>query len=203
MALTRKFLTAMGIEEEKAEEIIKAHVETVDALKEQRDSYKADAEALPGVKEELATLKKAAKENGGDSFEKQYNDLKKEYDDYKAGVETKELNAKKESAYKALLKDAGVSDKRFDSILKVTALDGIELGEDGKIKDAENLTKSIKSEWADFIVAENKQGAKTATPPTNNGGTTKTKEEIMAIKDGVERRKAIAENPGLFGLSSN
>ena len=155
------------------------------------------------MKEELATLKKAAKENGGNSFEKQYNDLKKEYDDYKAGVETKELNAKKESAYKALLKDAGVSDKRFDSILKVTSLDGIELGEDGKIKDAENLTKSIKSEWADFIVSENKQGAKTPTPPANNGGTTKTKEEIMAIKDGVERRKAIAENPGLFGLSSN
>ena len=41
------------------------------------------------------------------------------------------------------------------------------------------------------------------TSKNNNPANTKTKEEIMAIKDGVERRKAIAENPGLFGLSSN
>lgn len=201
MALTRKFLTALGIEEDKVDEIINAHAETVNGLKEQRDSYKADAEALPGVKAELETLKKAAAEKAGS--DSKYDELKKEYDDYKKGVETRKMNAKKETAYKALLKDAGVSDKRFDSILKVTTLDGIELGEDGKIKDAEALTKNIKSEWADFIVAENKQGAKVPTPPANNGGTTKTKEEIMAIKDGTERRKAIAENPELFGLSSN
>ena len=44
MALTRKFLSALGIEEDKVDEIIKAHTETVDALKEQRDELKADAE---------------------------------------------------------------------------------------------------------------------------------------------------------------
>ena len=35
MALTRKMLRAMGIEDEKADEIIEAHAETVDALKQQ------------------------------------------------------------------------------------------------------------------------------------------------------------------------
>jgi hypothetical protein len=34
MALTRKMLKAMGIEEEKIEQIIEAHAETVDGLKE-------------------------------------------------------------------------------------------------------------------------------------------------------------------------
>ena len=34
MALTRKMLKAMGIEDEKADEIIDAHAETVDALKQ-------------------------------------------------------------------------------------------------------------------------------------------------------------------------
>ena len=42
MALTRKFLSALGIEEAKIDEIISAHADTVNALKEQRDSYKAD-----------------------------------------------------------------------------------------------------------------------------------------------------------------
>ena len=37
MALTRKFLSALGIEEAKIDEIISAHVDTVNVLKEQRD----------------------------------------------------------------------------------------------------------------------------------------------------------------------
>ena len=36
MALTRKFLSALGIEEAKIDEIISAHADTVNALKEQR-----------------------------------------------------------------------------------------------------------------------------------------------------------------------
>jgi hypothetical protein len=53
MALTRKFLKAMGIEEEKIEQIIDAHTETVNALKEERDNFKADAEKLPNVQKQL------------------------------------------------------------------------------------------------------------------------------------------------------
>ena len=44
MALTRKFLTALGIEADKVDEIINAHAETVDALKAERDTYKDKAE---------------------------------------------------------------------------------------------------------------------------------------------------------------
>ena len=43
MALTRKMLKAMGIEDEKIDQIIEAHTETVDALKVERDQYKEDA----------------------------------------------------------------------------------------------------------------------------------------------------------------
>ena len=49
MALTRRSLKAMGIEDEKIDEIIAAHAETVDALKEQRDNYKAQADELAEV----------------------------------------------------------------------------------------------------------------------------------------------------------
>ena len=65
MALTRKFLAALGIEADKVDEIITAHTETVDALKHERDTFKADAEKLPTVQQELDDLKNEAAKNGG------------------------------------------------------------------------------------------------------------------------------------------
>lgn len=181
MALTRKFLTALGIEPDKAEEIITAHTETVEALKKQRDDYKVDAEKLPGIQKELDELQKAAEKNANNPYKAQYEELKAEYDKYKADVTAKETKAKKESAYKALLKEAGVSEKRIDSILKVTAIDQLEIDNEGKIKEAEEQLKHIKEEWADFIPTQTQQGAQTSTPPTNNGGNTRTPSRAAQI----------------------
>ena len=55
MALTRRSLTAMGIDAEKIDEIIALHAETVEALKEQRDGYKTEADK---AKEELSGVQK-------------------------------------------------------------------------------------------------------------------------------------------------
>ena len=202
MALTRKFLKAMGIEEEKIEQIIEAHTETTDALKEERDGYKADAEKLADVQKELDKAKKAVKDNGEETVLKsEYDALKTEYDKYKGEITAEKERNAKETAYRELLKAAGVSEKRISAIVKVTDIDGIELDKDGKIKDADKRTESVKTEWADFIETTTTKGANTANPPANNGkGNGKTKEEIMAIKDGTIRRQEMAANPHLFGL---
>lgn len=193
MALTRKFLSALGIEEEKAEQIIAAHSETVDGLKTERDNYKKDAEQLPAVQRELDSFKEAAKQNEKDPYKVKYEALKEEYDDFKTGIEAKETAAKKEAAYKQLLKDAGVSEKRIDAVLKVSDLESVELDEEGKIKEAAKLTAAIKTEWADFITTESAKGAAVATPPASAPGAVKTKKEIMEIQDTAERQKAWAE----------
>ena len=169
MSLTRRMLKAMGIEDEKIDEIINAHTETVNALKEERDNYKKDAEELPNVIKERDKYKEQAeKEN---PFEQKYNDLKEKHDKYVAEQTAKETKAKKQEAYKELLKSVGVSEKRLSAILKVTDLSAIELDKDGKIKDASDLENTVKSEWADFIETESAKGAPTPTPPSNNGGT--------------------------------
>ena len=49
MALTRKLLSALGIEADKIEQIIDAHTETVEALKKERDEFKAKAADLDEV----------------------------------------------------------------------------------------------------------------------------------------------------------
>lgn len=205
MGFTRKFLSAMGIEADKVDEIINAHIEVVDGLKEERDNFKKDAEKLADVEKELTKAKeKLAKNGDGETVSKEdYDKLKQEYDDYKADITAKNTRTEKENAFRELLKSVGVSEKRFNAIIKVSDIDGLELDKDGKIKDAEKHTENVKSEWADFIETTTTQGAKTAKPPANNGkGTGKTKEEILAIKDGAVRRQEMLNNPHLFGLEN-
>ena len=57
MSLTRKSLKAMGLTDEQVDSIIEMHTDTVDGLKEQVNTYKADAEKLPNVQKELDDLK--------------------------------------------------------------------------------------------------------------------------------------------------
>lgn len=179
MALTRKMLKAMSIEDEKIDQIVDAHTETVDALKAERDTYKADAEKLAAVQKELDDLKK----DGGDwktKYEKEHAD----FEEYKTGITKKETKTAKENAYRNLLKECGVSEKRIDAIIKITDIDALELGKDGKIKDSAEKAEQIKTEYADWIVTSTTTGANTANPPANGGKGVKTKEEIYKMENG-------------------
>ena len=199
MALTRKFLSALGIEADKVDEIITAHTEVTDALKADRDKYKADAEKLPAIQKELDELKSA--QTGEDPYQKKYEELQKEFNDYKADIEAKNTTAKKEQAFRAILKEIGVSDKVIDNVIKVSDMSKIEFDDKGEVKGADDLKKSLSTEWAGFISTKKEEGANSANPPANNGKSTMTKEQIRAIADPVERQKAMLENASLFGLS--
>ena len=199
MGFSRKMSKAMNIEEDKIEQIIDAHSETVDALKADRDAYKEDAAKLAAVQKELDELKA----KGDDGYKAKYEAEKAAHDALKADIAAKETKKAKTDAYRELLKGANIDEKRIATILRAEAptIDKIELDADGKIKNAEQYTESIKSDWADFIVTQSAKGTNTATPPANGGtATTKTKEDILKIKDAGERQKAIAENPTLFGI---
>ena len=200
MALTRKMLKAMGIEEEKIDEIISAHRETVDPIIEERDRYKADADKLPGITKERDDLKTAAEKGGENPYKQQFEALSREFDEYKAAQTAKETKALKTSAYSELLKKAGVADKHVKAVLRVSDVDKLELDNDGNIKDADALEKNIQSEWSDFIPTVTTQGVNTANPPTNVGGRKMTLAEIDAIEDTAERQAAIAANHELFGF---
>lgn len=201
MALTRRMLKAMGISDEQVDEIIAAHTETVDALKEQRDAYKADAEKLADVQKQLDKATADLEAAGKDAYKVKYEALKEEYEGYKTEQTKKESHAAKEKAYRALLREAGVSEKRIDSVLKVSDIDGVELDDKGAIKDSDKLTESIKSEWADFITTTETRGASTSYPPANNNGGAMTKADIYKKDDhgryvlsAAERQKALMEN---------
>lgn len=171
MALTRKMLAAMEISEEKISEIMNAHLATVNEIKDERDQLKADTKELEKLRKDLDKANEALEAYKTGDWENKYNNLKGEYDTYKTDTETKAVKSAKEAAYKQLLIDAGISDKRIPSIMKVSGatLDEIKLDKDGKIEDADKLTESAKTEWADFIVTPEPRGADVVTPPANNG----------------------------------
>ena len=198
MALKRsdlnKILNAFKTEDETLEGSTKA---LLDLFHAEIDSEKDKYDELSKQFEEY----KGSHKGTGEDAEEWKSKYEKERDDFKAyktEQTAKADKAAKADKYKALLKEVGVSDKRFDAILKVTDLDSIKL-KDGEIEDKDKLKEAIKSDWADFITKTEQGGASTPNP-SNNSGSKMTKEEIVKIKDATERQQAIADNHELFGF---
>lgn len=150
--------------ESAASEICGKHTADMDALKEERDSYKTDAEKLASVQAELEELKGQQ----DDGYKQKYEHERDEYKKYREKVEKEQERAAKKKAYTEILKDAGISASRIDKVLKYTDLDKMELDEDGNLADRKALIKEVKAEWPEYIEKETQKGADTSTPPENN-----------------------------------
>lgn len=197
MALTRKLLKGLGLTEEQMDTIIDAHTETVDGLKDERDGFKTDAEKLADVQRELDDIKK-------DGWKGKYETEKAAHETLKQEIADKEKRAAKIAAYRQLLTDENISEKRIDTVIKASAalIDSIELDKDGKAIKADELKQTIKTEWSDFVVSTKQEGAKVEHPPKNTGGGKMTREDIYKkdekgryVMSTAERQKALAENP--------
>lgn len=198
MALTRKLLKGMGLTDEQVDTIIEAHTDTVDGLKSDISKYKADAEKLPTVQKELDDLKA----KGDDGWKDKHDKVKKDFDDYKTGVESEKSKAAKEKAARAYFEGKNIIGKSLELAMRASAAEiaGLEL--DGeKIKDTAALDGLVAGDLAALVGSTGVRGSNTANPPANSGGgSRKTKEEIMAIKDPAVRQAEIAKNPEVFGL---
>lgn len=196
--LTRKMLKAFGLDDVIIDQIIEAHGETVEALKMERDGYKAQAEEAEGKAAQLESdLKKAQKDMGGnENYKELYESEREAFAEYKSNVEADRSKAQRETLYRELLRMNGIDPKRHDAIIRVTDLAGLEVDDKGSLVDADKLSDAIKADWSDFAVSTKTQGAIPDKPPTTHGGMTKA--DIMSIKDATERQQKIAENIELF-----
>lgn len=209
MSLTRKLLKGMSLTDEQIETIIENHTETVDGLKASIDELKEsnetltkDNKKLQKIQTEYEELKKSVEENGENPFETKYNELKDEYSKYRSDVEAEKAQAKKETAYRKALKDAGVSEKRIDSVLKLAKVDGklddIAFDEKDNLVDGDKIVNAIKTDYAEYIQTLGTAGAHVSNPPSNVGGGKMSKDEIMQIKDTSARQQAMLANKELF-----
>lgn len=128
------------------------------------------------VKAELEKQPATKAENVKDSEE--YKALKADFDKYKAEVTEKEIKAAKEAAYRAILKDANLSEKGIEKAIKYAEWDKIELDADGKLKGANEHIKAVREEWSEYVTTTTTTGAKTSTPPANNPAKNYTAADI-------------------------
>ena len=178
---------------EKAQQIMDGHIAVTDGLKDERDSYKGEADKAADLQKQLDDLA------NGEDFKKKYEDEHKAFEDFKKQTASEAEAAKVRSAYRKLLAGEGISEKRLDAILKVSDLSKMKLDKDGNLDGVNELKKAINDEWGEFKTTVKEHGAVVEKPLTT-GKATKTKAEIYAIKDTRERQQAIAENHELFGF---
>lgn len=198
MALTRKLLKGMGLTDEQVDTIIEAHTDTVDGLKTQISTYKADAEKLPGVQKELDDLKK---DSSSSDYKAKYEKEKKDFQDYKNGVAEKESAAAKEKAARAYFESKGIPGESMGLVIRgaKAEISGLEL--DGeKIKDSSALDALLNGDYKGLVGKTVKTGTETQTPPNTSGGV-KSRDEIYKKDDKgryvlstAERQAALAES---------
>lgn len=158
MSLTRKFLSALGIEADKIDEIILAHTESTEALKAQLAESKANADKLTETKAELDKVRKDLEKANAtieaankDDYKGKYESEKAAHEKLKADIQSKETTAKKSTAFKSMLKDKGYSENAINKITKYGGyVDGLELDDEGNVKDVEKLIGNIESEWSEY-----------------------------------------------------
>ena len=186
MALTRKFLAALGIEDEKVEQIIQAHTDTITALKDERDTYKGDAEQLPVVTKERDDLQKEF-----DDFKAKAPEAAKvqaEFDAYKLEVENEKATAKVRAALRKALIDDDVNPDVVDWIVDEYDLSTIEMDGDN-LKDREAAVKPAKDAHAKWFGKQTQDGVPPVNPPKGNGKMSKEEYQKLSLMKQMEYAK--------------
>lgn len=181
--------------DEMENKIMALHLGVVDPMKDDIADLRAKADTLEAVTKERDALKA-----GGD-YKQKFEDEHKAFEDYKKGITAKETRAAKEKAVRAYLESKSITGNNLEIAMRGCGaeIDAAEL--DGeKIKDTKAFDDLIGGTFKGLVVKSSTVGVNTPNPPANNGGTTMTKEQIMAIKDTATRQKAISDNHELFGF---
>lgn len=174
--------------DDKAKAILDALHEETDALRDELDTEKNARVA--------AEKERDAANSGKQTAEQALTD-------YKTQQTKKDAHAAKEAKFREQLKAAGVLEKYFDRIVRLSGedIDKMELDSKGNVKNADKLAESLKTDWSDYVGRTTTKGAQVDNPPANTGSKM-TKEQIINIKDATERQAAIAANPEAFGLAA-
>lgn len=168
MAFTRSFLESVGLTKEQVSAVMEEHVAVTDGLKKDRDTYKAEAEKVPDLEEKL----KAHADN--EDYKTKYEQEHTAFESYKAKAAQEAESAKVSAAYRKLLTEEKISEKRLDAILRVTDLSAMKLNKDGKLEGEAKLRESIKTDWAEFITKTEERGAGVDNPPDHDNTTFET-----------------------------
>ena len=170
MALTRSLLKALGLNDEQISSIIEAHTDTITGLKDSLKTAEEKAKKFEDVEKELNELKS----KGTEDYKKKYEEEHNAFETYKSDVTAKETKVAKEKAVSTYYESKNITGKNLSIAMRGSKaeIDGIELDENGKIKDTSVFDMLINGDFAGLVSTERTEGADTKNPPTNTGGDT-------------------------------
>ena len=148
-------------------------------------------DTLEGLRREVEALRAAGEERA-----EQLRQERAAFARFREETARREAEAEKKRLARALLREAGIDERRLDAVLRVAGLDGMTV-RDGRVQNREEMLERIRAEWGDFIPTTRTVGAAVEQPPA--GGGAWTREGILAIRDTGERQAAIAAHLALFG----
>lgn len=205
MAITVKYLEGLGVDKEVAEKIFAERSGEIEKEKAKYATLEKELqeskESLENLTTEFETLKTANADGA---------DWKAKFEALQAENEAK---AKKAEADRILKEKNESIEKRFNECVGNKQFNHEAIRADYLKKFADALeSKDFEGKGDSDIFKELTQNDGTAFrgvvqiplaggSPRPTGKSYHSKDEIMAIKDRVERRQAIAENPSLFGIN--
>ncbi len=181
MAITHKFLKALGISEDASEEIISAHRETVDSIKAERDELLARANTVDTLTAERDKLKHDLEETMAHAGD--VGKVQAEFDAYKAQIETEKSNSAKLKLIRTALEKAGANPAAIDLMMNAVALDKVELNGD-TLKDEGSVVNPIKESHAALFGTPIQKGAPDVNPMS--GG--RTAATALSLKDALHQK---------------
>lgn len=176
---------------------IAEHEKATGKLDTDRDNWKTRAETAEGTLKNFEGIDPAKIQSELDTWKKKAEDAEK---NAQAQIYERDFNDALKEQINAIKFSSEAAKKSVMAEIKEA---GLKM-KDGKILGLNDLIDSIKKNDASAFVDEKQQQLEqnraTITTPSSTGGTggTMTREQILSIKDGVVRQRAIAENIGLF-----
>lgn len=160
MALTRKSLKTMGLNDEQVDSVIEMHAETVDALRADVERYRSDAASLVDVRRQLDEANDKLGKTDPDAAAR----IQQELDDYKAQVASEKQTAAKKAAYRKLLADHGITGVIADMAADAVDYTSVEMDGD-VIRGSDTIGAEIEKKFADYIQKPGVSGQRVQTPP--------------------------------------
>jgi len=156
-----------GIEEEKIATLIEVINSELPKHFVPKSQYNKKIQSLQELQEKADDLTVKVETLSKDNGEEKYNQLQKEFEDYKTSIQVEKNNQNKTSRLREQLKKDGANEKIINLLIKEFDLEQIELEEEN-IKGWEDVSKQVKENYSDFFAKTESKGTDNITPPQNN-----------------------------------